>query len=319
MKAPLISTHQLTYRYGSQEILKSLNLEIPQGSIYGFLGPNGAGKTTTIRLLLGLLKPSNGNIRLFGQELQAQRVPILQRVGALIETPSLYRHLSGKDNLEVLGRMLGVEKERVGEVLEIVQLQRDAHRPVKQYSLGMCQRLGIALALLSDPELLMLDEPTNGLDPSGIREMRELLKELNQVQGKTIFLSSHLLSEIEKMVTHVGIIHQGQLSFQGKVQELQEVTMQAKTIEVEVDNVLLAKEILLSNGHAVERVSRCCLRVAVQEKEEAALLNQSLVLGGVLVFGLSYASQSLEEVFLSLTQNTLPALTETIPHLSLNA
>ncbi len=306
MKEPLISTHQLSCRYGSLEILKDLHLKIPQGSIYGFLGPNGAGKTTTIRLLLGLIKPSAGIIRLFGQELERHRVQVLQRVGALIETPSLYKHLSGRDNLEVMRRMLGLKKSRVDEVLGIVRLRQVAHRPVKQYSLGMCQRLGIALDLLSDPEVLILDEPTNGLDPSGIREMRELLKELNQEHGKTIFLSSHLLSEIEKTVTHVGILHQGQLRFQGRVQELQKATQRARTVEVEVGNVLLAKEIILSLGHAVETLDTHRLRVAVQEKEEAAALNQFLVEGGVAVYNLSFTAQSLEEVFLSITE--APAL-----------
>ncbi|KAA3438350.1 ABC transporter ATP-binding protein [Rufibacter hautae] len=305
MKEPLISTHQLHCRYGALEILKDLDLDIPEGSIYGFLGPNGAGKTTTIRLLLGLLKPTAGTIRLFGMELERNRVQVLQRVGALIETPSLYRHLSGRDNLEVMRRMLGLKKSRIDEVLEIVRLRQDAHRPVKQYSLGMCQRLGIALALLPDPELLILDEPTNGLDPSGIREMRELLKDLNQEHGKTIFLSSHLLSEMEKTVTHVGILHQGQLRFQGRIQELQKATQQARTVEVEVGNVLLAKEILLYLGHAVETLDNQRLRVAVQEKEEAAALNQFLVEGGVAVYNLAFSAQSLEEVFLSMTE--LPA------------
>ncbi|MBC3540208.1 ABC transporter ATP-binding protein [Rufibacter sediminis] len=310
MKEPLISTHQLTYRYGPREILQGLDLQIPQGCIYGFLGPNGAGKTTTIRLLLGLLTPTSGSIRLFGRELREQRIPILQRVGALIETPSLYRHLSGHDNLEVMRRMLGVEKKRIAEVLQIVRLQPDAHRPVKHYSLGMCQRLGIALALLSDPELLILDEPTNGLDPSGIREMRELLKDLNQEHGKTIFLSSHLLSEIEKTVSHVGILHQGQLAFQGSVQELQQATLSAAYVEVEVDNPLMAKEILLTNGYSVEKLGQNVIRVTVQDKEEAAVLNQCLVLGGVAVSGLAFSTQSLEDVFLSLT-DAAPMKTQT--------
>ncbi|KAA6434416.1 ABC transporter ATP-binding protein [Rufibacter glacialis] len=313
MTAPLISTHQLTYHYGSLQILQGLNLEVPKGSIYGFLGPNGAGKTTTIRLLLGLLKPAAGTVELFGQAFVRHRVPILQRVGAMIETPSLYRHLSGKDNLEVARRMLGLEKKRINQVLEIVRLQQDAHRPVKHYSLGMCQRLGIALALLSDPELLILDEPTNGLDPSGIREMRELLKELNQEHGKTIFLSSHLLSEIEKTVTHVGILDKGLLRFQGRVEQLQQTALSASTLEVEVDNLLLARELLLANGYQIISSKKQRLRVAVQEKEEAAHLNQLLVLGGVSVSGLSYAAQSLEEVFLSLTE---PQVAEPVNSLS---
>ncbi|WP_207430852.1 ABC transporter ATP-binding protein [Sabulibacter ruber] len=312
----LIQTQDLRYRYGSREILTGLHLNIPKGSIYGFLGPNGAGKTTTIRLLLGLLKPSGGSIQLFGKELGRNRVEVLRQIGALIEVPSLYRHLSGRDNLEVLRRLLGVDKKRVEIVLEIVRLQQDAHRPVKHYSLGMCQRLGIALALLSDPELLILDEPTNGLDPSGIREMRELLIDLNQEHGKTIFLSSHLLSEIEKTVTHLSILHQGRLSFEGSVQELRQKTLPARVLEVEVDNVLSANEVLLLQGYEVEALPGNRLRVSVPVKEAVGHLNRLLVNHGITVSGLVYAQQSLEEVFLSMTQQELPAnsiLTQTSP------
>jgi ABC-type multidrug transport system ATPase subunit len=298
----LIQTQHLRYRYSRQDILQDLNLQIPKGSIYGFLGPNGAGKTTTIRLLLGLLPPASGSIQLFGQDLAKHRVDILRRVGALIEMPSLYRHLSGRDNLEVQRRLLGVEKKRINEVLEIVRLAPEAHRPVKHYSLGMCQRLGIALALLGDPELLVLDEPTNGLDPGGIREMRGLLQHLNREHGKTIFLSSHLLTEIEKTVTHLAILHQGTLAFEGTVHELQEVNSRAKLLEVEVDNPLLAKELMFGYGLAVEALAGHKLRVAVKDKQQAAQLNQLLVQGGVSVYGLSIAQQNLEELFLSLTQ-----------------
>lgn len=303
----LIQTKNLRYQYGRQEILRGLNLHIPKGSIYGFLGPNGAGKTTTIRLLLGLLHPTAGEIELFGRDLGQNRVEVLQNVGALIETPSLYKHLTGRENLEVMRRLLGVEKKRIDQVLDIVRLTADAHRPVKQYSLGMGQRLGIALALLPDPELLVLDEPTNGLDPSGIREMRELLKDLNQQHGKTIFLSSHLLSEMEKTVTHLSILHQGQLSFQGTVQELQQAAIQAKVLEVEVANPLLAKEILLAHGRAVESMGGNWLRMAVQEKAEVAALNELLVQHGAEVTGLVFAQQSLEELFLTMTQEPASA------------
>ncbi|WP_205501039.1 ABC transporter ATP-binding protein [Rufibacter psychrotolerans] len=308
----LIQTQDLRYRYGSREILTGLHLNIPKGSIYGFLGPNGAGKTTTIRLLLGLLTPSGGSIDLFGKELVRNRVEVLRQIGALIEVPSLYRHLSGRDNLEVLRRLLGLDKKRVEAVLEIVRLQQDAHRPVKQYSLGMCQRLGIALALLSDPELLILDEPTNGLDPSGIREMRELLIDLNQKHGKTIFLSSHLLSEIEKTVTHLSILHEGTLAFEGSVQELRRVAAHTQTLEVEVDNALLAREVLLLQGFAVETLTENLIRVAVDCKPTAAHLNRLLVEQGLAVSGLVYGQRSLEEVFLSMTQEATIAADSTL-------
>ncbi|MFC6999531.1 ABC transporter ATP-binding protein [Rufibacter roseus] len=300
----LIQTQHLRYSYGRQEILKGLDLQIPKGSIYGFLGPNGAGKTTTIRLLLGLLHPTGGEIKVFGKRLQQNRLEVLRQVGALIETPSLYKHLTARENLEVMRRLQGIEKNRVEEVLEIVRLSADADRLVKHYSLGMCQRLGIALALLPNPELLILDEPTNGLDPSGIREMRELLKDLNQQHGKTIFLSSHLLSEIEKTVTHLSIIHEGKVAFEGAIQELQQVAIHANVLEVEVTNTLMAKEVLLNNGLAVESLGGDWLRVAVQNKSESAALNQLLVEQGVSVTGLVFAQQSLEELFLSMTETS---------------
>ncbi|RNI27860.1 ABC transporter ATP-binding protein [Rufibacter immobilis] len=312
MNELLIQTQDLHYQYGRQKILQGLHLHIPKGSIYGFLGPNGAGKTTTIRLLLGLLQPTRGSIHLFGKELELHRVGGLQRIGTLIETPSLYNHLTGQDNLEVMRRLLGVGKHRIDEVLEIVRLQQDAHRPVKHYSLGMCQRLGIALALLSDPELLILDEPTNGLDPSGIREMRELLISLNQEHGKTIFLSSHLLSEIEKTVTHLSILHQGTLRFEGTVQELHQLEKHGHLLEVEVSNVLSAKEILSVNGCAVELVDAQKVRVKVRNKEAVALVNQLLVQHGIQVTGLLYGQQSLEEMFLSITTQPEPVATETM-------
>ncbi|QHL86541.1 ATP-binding cassette domain-containing protein [Nibribacter ruber] len=318
MKEPLIHTQDLRYSYGNQEVLKGLNLEIPKGSIYGFLGPNGSGKTTTIRLLLGLLQPKKGSIHLFGQDLWQHRLPALQKVGALIEMPSLYRHLSGKDNLEVMRRQLGLEKSRIDHVLQVVRLSQEANRLVKHYSLGMCQRLGIALALLSDPELLILDEPTNGLDPSGIREMRELLKDLNQEHGKTIFLSSHLLSEIEKTVTHLSIIHQGKMAFEGAVQDLAHVASTATGVEVEVDNVFLAQEILQQNGYVTTVKEGHWVTIPVKDKHEVAALNHLLVGQGIAVSGLSYAQQNLEDLFLALTEKT-PISVETTasPTLSL--
>ena len=183
-------------------------------------GANGAGKTTTIRVLLDLFHPKRGQVSLFGKELLDHREDILGKIGALIENPSIYKHLSGRQNLEVVRKMVGGKKERIEEVLKIVRLVDNADKKAKNYSLGMCQRLGLAAALLTDPELLILDEPTNGLDPSGIIEMRELIIRLNKEHGKTIFLSSHILSEIEKLATDVAIIDQGKILYQGKLEGL---------------------------------------------------------------------------------------------------
>lgn len=215
-----IQTDQLSYSLGKQLIVDHLNLRVPAGSIFGFLGPNGSGKTTTIRLLLGLIRTTNPGIRIFGQEIRDHRLPILRKIGALIEAPVLYPHLSGYENIEIGRLARRVERKQAGIVLEMVGLARDAKKRVGNYSLGMRQRLGIALALLGNPDLLMLDEPTNGLDPAGIREMRRLLVDLSQVHGKTVFISSHLLSEMEKLVTHVGILNHGRMLFQGPLTQL---------------------------------------------------------------------------------------------------
>jgi ABC-type multidrug transport system ATPase subunit len=206
--------------------LSNINLCVPRGSIYGFLGPNGSGKTTTLSLLLGLLPNQQGEIEIFGQHLQANREAVLGKIGALIETPSLYGHLTARENLEVYRSTYGATKARVEEVLRIVGLADTGKKLAKQFSLGMKQRLSIALALLPSPELLILDEPSNGLDPAGIIELRALVKQLNQEHGMTIVISSHLLGEIEKMVSHVGILYKGQLLFQGPLAELRQLQQQ---------------------------------------------------------------------------------------------
>lgn len=220
MTSHIIETDRLSYSYGDRPVLHQVSLQVPTGSIFGFLGPNGSGKTTTIRLLLGLIHSQKHQIKLFGQDFETQRLPILGRLGALIETPTLYPHLSGWQNLEIGRLARDAKRGQVDRVIEMVGLTQDAVRKVSSYSLGMRQRLGIALALLDDPELLILDEPTNGLDPAGIREIRTLLVGLSRSHGKTIFISSHLLAEMEKMVTHVAIINAGHLLFQGSIDQL---------------------------------------------------------------------------------------------------
>jgi len=217
----VIDTTDLSFDFGDQSVVKSLSLKVPQGSIYGFLGPNGAGKTTTIKLLLNLLQIQQGSIRIFNLDLPSNRLKILAEVGSLIEQPAIYLHLTGRENLLNRALLLQVATKRVDEMLELVHLREAANKKTGQYSLGMKQRLGIALALLSDPKLLILDEPTNGLDPNGIIEIRELLVSLVRDHQKTVFISSHLLAEIEKMATHVGILNHGSLLFQGSIQDLE--------------------------------------------------------------------------------------------------
>jgi ABC-2 type transport system ATP-binding protein len=210
-----IETSQLTRVFGSRVAVDHLNLQVPRGSIFGFLGPNGAGKTTTIRLLLGLTQPTNGEVRLHGEKFSRERHNMLRDVGALVESPSLYSHLTGEENLEVTRRLLNAPRSRIGEVLDQFELAKDAKRLVRTYSSGMRQLLGLALAWLGKPSLLVLDEPTNSLDPTATRKLRTLLRRLATDEGATIFLSSHILTEVEQVVDRLGIIHRGRLLFQG--------------------------------------------------------------------------------------------------------
>ena len=218
---PVIKTTGLSYHYSKDvQTLFDINLKVEKGSIYGFLGPNGSGKTTTLSLLLGLLNNQQGSIEIFGRHLHSNRTDILKKIGSLIEVPSLYAHLTAKENLEVYRPIYGASKPRIDEVLKIVGLEDTGKKTAKRFSLGMKQRLSIALALLPNPELLVLDEPSNGLDPGGIIELRQLIKKLNKTHGMTILISSHLLGEVEKMVSHVGIIYKGKMLFQGSLPEL---------------------------------------------------------------------------------------------------
>jgi ABC-2 type transport system ATP-binding protein len=300
MKPFIIQTQQVDFAFGRQQILCNVNLEVPAGSIYGFLGPNGAGKTTTLRLLLGLLKKQQGQITLFGQSLQTHRIAILRRLGSLIEQPSLYLHLTGKENLEVFRLTYRVEKQRIGEVLQLVDLQDAAHKKVKNYSLGMKQRLAIAIALLHDPELLILDEPTNGLDPNGIIDTRKLIRQLNQQHGKTILVSSHLLSEVEKMATHVGIINKGKLLFQGSLSQLQQLKSQQSAIEIEVSDTHKAAQVVQSL-FPVKEVNGSRLVIEYESRDRLALLNKTLVQHEVDVYQLAVTQNDLENLFIQIT------------------
>jgi lantibiotic transport system ATP-binding protein len=300
MNRYIIETQNLDFSFRSgQKILEKLCLQVPAGSIYGFLGPNGAGKTTTLRILLGLLRKQEGNVMLFGKNFSEHRIEILKRLGSLIEQPSLYLHLSGRENLELFRLTYGCDKKRIDEVLEIVRLKDAARKKAKAYSLGMKQRLAIAISLLHDPELLILDEPTNGLDPSGIIETRELIKRLNQDYGKTILVSSHLLAEIEKMATHVGIIHKGKLLFQGALQELQQLKSKQSAIEIEVSDTLKAQTLLKS--FPIRHTNGTKVLINYESRERTAEMNKMLVNEGVDVYQLSMTQNDLENLFIQIT------------------
>ena len=218
----VIETHDLCKSYHGHSVVDHLNLIVPEGCVYGFLGPNGAGKSTTMKMLLGLVHPTGGSVELLGHTLnEANRIALLRQTGSLIESPSGYLHLTARENLSIVAYLKDVDRKDISRVLEIVHLTKDADRKVGQYSLGMKQRLGIAMALLGSPKLLILDEPTNGLDPAGIQEMRSLIASMPQTTGATVLISSHLLGEIEQMVDQMGILNHGKLLFEGSLQQLQ--------------------------------------------------------------------------------------------------
>ena len=298
----LIETRELTRRFGPRTAVDTLNLAVPAAGVYGFLGPNGAGKTTAIRMLLGLIRPNAGEVRLFGVHASGgNRTSLMQRVGALVESPSLYPHLTGRENLEVTRRLLGAPRNLIDVALDTVKLTKDADRRVREYSLGMRQRLGLGLALLNKPELLILDEPTNGLDPAGIHEMRDLIRRLPDEFGVTVFLSSHLLSEVEQIASHIGIIHEGKLLFQGPLSELQ--TKQQTQLIVGVKQQDAAIDCLTKAGWNVHRHVDGMLHVAAKTSDDAISVNKLLVDHRLEVFHIALAQPSLEDIFLTLTTN----------------
>lgn len=280
--------------------MRGLSLTVPERSVYGFLGPNGAGKSTTIRMLLGLQRPDRGIISLFGRPLERERVALLARIGSLVESPSLYLHLTGRENLEIHRRLLALSRSAIDEALQTVDLLPVADRIVRKYSSGMKQRLGLAQALLGKPELMLLDEPTNGLDPAGIHEVRALVRDLPRRCGATVFLSSHLLAEVEQVASHLAIISAGQLMFEGTREDLCHRSKQA--IVIEVDRPASACELLNRLGCAASREGDQ-IRIAAVGEYDAAQINAMLVQAGVAVSRLSTEHASLEDFFLELTRS----------------
>jgi lantibiotic transport system ATP-binding protein len=298
MSSALVKTTSLTYHYSKGvATLSDINLYVEQGAIYGFLGPNGSGKTTTLSLLLGLLKVQEGHIEILGKSLQSDRVNILKKIGSLIESPSLYGHLTARENLEVYRAMYSASRGRVNDVLKIVGLSDTGSKKVSNFSLGMKQRLSIALALLPKPELLILDEPANGLDPTGIIELRKLIKKLNQEEGMTIIISSHILSEVEKMVTHLGIISKGQMVFQGSLQELQSFQKESLLHIHTSDNEAAFQ--LLQHYNPVRKGET--LAVSFQDRGQVAAISRLLIYNDVDIFLLHPKEQNLEQLFIQLT------------------
>ncbi|MFD3448913.1 ATP-binding cassette domain-containing protein [Microbacteriaceae bacterium 4G12] len=295
----IVQTQNLSKTYGAIKLVNKVNLHVQKGEIYGFLGPNGAGKTTTLKMLLGLIKPSEGTINIFGESLSKDRSSILQHTGSLIESPSYYGHLTGLENMKIMQRLRNVPNKNVDEALRIVRLENQKNKKVEQYSLGMKQRLGIAMALLAFPKLLILDEPTNGLDPAGIGEIRELIKSLPEHYGITVLLSSHLLSEIEQIATSVGIISEGNLLFQGSMASLRQKNRNSIFIKTE-DNTK-AGQLLITQGYSpIQSGSR--LVFDNLQDTEVAEMNRLLVERQISVTRIEEQKKSLEDIFLELTR-----------------
>lgn len=295
---PVLLTDNLTKRYGNTAAVDRIRLRIEEGEVYGFLGPNGAGKTTTLKMLVGLIQPTEGTFTVFGRTFAQHRRWILSQTGALIESPSYYGHLTGRENLRIIQRLRGLPERNVSEALRVVRLEKHQHKRVDQYSLGMKQRLGLAMALIAFPKLLILDEPTNGLDPAGIEEIRELIRSLPRQYGMTVLVSSHLLSEVEQIATSVGIIRDGRLVFQGSLDSLKAKSDPAIAVKT-TDN--LAAEWVLAGQGLKPKERGGYLTLPDMEDRQVAEVNRTLVRAGIGVIRIEERKKSLERIFLELT------------------
>ena len=299
-----IEVHGLTKRFGERTALADLDLTVPRRSAFGFLGPNGAGKTTLIRLLLGLTRPSEGSMRLLGAPLPEERSTALARVGAIVEEPRFHRFLTGRENLAIAAAARGPEAHaRIEDVLRRVGMSDRADDRVKSYSLGMRQRLGVARALLADPELLILDEPTNGLDPAGIQEFRRMIREFVE-NGMTVLLSSHLLDEVEKVADYVAIVDQGRVVLQGSIADLHAETQHTILVTTSRESEAMAVLVLDAVVCAAERTPdgiRVTLRPGLDAEAAAGEVTRRLVEAGVDVRRVEPIRASLEQRFLEIT------------------
>jgi len=298
----IIEVHGLTKKFKHLVAVNNLELNVYRGDVFGFLGPNGAGKSTTIRMLLSLIRPTSGSIRIFGRPLNGHRREILLKIGAIVEKPDFYLYLTAYKNLEILAKISGrpVSQRRIWEMLELVKLDKRAHSKVKSFSHGMKQRLGIAQALLHDPELIILDEPTTGLDPQGMKELRDLIIYLSAEQGKTIFLSSHILKEVEDVATRLIIINNGAAQVEGRVDEL--LSREEFTVTVEVDSAAAALQALQNTPWQQALTAHNDNKLIFKlQRDEIPRLNQMLVHKHINVSAL-IPRRSLEEFFLKITE-----------------
>ena len=289
-----VKTRRLTKRYGNETAVNGVDLAVPEATVYGFLGPNGAGKTTTLKMLLGLVHPTEGQIWLFNQVMnEKDRLSILRQVGSLIESPSYYGHLTARENLEIVRSLRQLPKSEIDAALRTVRLDHTGKKPVAKFSLGMKQRLGIAAALMGRPKLLLLDEPTNGLDPAGIQEMRELIRSLPGEYGMTVVVSSHLLSEIDQIAEHVGIIRHGEMVFQDALPALHALSTRNLVFRTDDD----VKAAALLHGERKDAY----IWLPYRADADAAGLSRLLAENGIGVIRMEERQEKLEDIFLAMT------------------
>lgn len=303
-----IQTTKLCKKYKNELRVNHLNLNVPSECIYGFLGPNGAGKSTTMKMMLGLIKPTEGSVKIYDQTLnEKNRISILSHTGSLIESPAFYGHLSGKENLEVIAELKNVPKKEIARVLEIVHLTGAKDKKAKHYSLGMKQRLGIAGALLGNPRLILLDEPTNGLDPAGIQEIRELICTLPKEYGMTVFISSHLLSEIDQMATQIGIIDNGELLFEDSLEAMHAYGKEHLLLKTSDTRKTLQLLDSYNIPHSVIDLEPCNPRISIPLLSDAELvpITQLLIRNQINVLRIEEKRKSLEDIFLDITGRSI--------------
>lgn len=301
MGSNILETEGLSKKYAGVLRVNDLDIRIKEGEVYGFLGPNGAGKSTTMKMLLGLVKPSTGTISIFGKPfIEKNRIEILNEMGSLIESPSYYGHLSGKENMEIVRKLLDVPKSNIDEAIKIVRMENQMNKKVRYYSLGMKQRLGIAMALAGFPKLLILDEPTNGLDPAGIEEIRELIKALPQKYGMTVMISSHILSEIDQVASSIGIINHGELIFQERKEALENECKPYITIRTsDMEKTCNVLNIQKPKGNFSE------LNLGILSDEAIGKAIYTLNNHNIMIYRIEEHRRSLEDIFLELTGKEL--------------
>ena len=301
MGSNILETEGLSKKYAGVLRVNDLDIRIKEGEVYGFLGPNGAGKSTTMKMLLGLVKPSTGTISIFGKPfIEKNRIEILNEMGSLIESPSYYGHLSGKENMEIVRKLLDVPKSNIDEAIKIVRMENQMNKKVRYYSLGMKQRLGIAMALAGFPKLLILDEPTNGLDPAGIEEIRELIKALPQKYGMTVMISSHILSEIDQVASSIGIINHGELIFQERKEALENERKPYITIRTsDMEKTCNVLNIQKPKGNFSE------LTLGILSDEAIGKAIYTLNNHNIMIYRIEEHRRSLEDIFLELTGKEL--------------